>query len=154
MKVLTTLTQKLYRKSTKHYILSTQLYVLSTQLYIRASTKELWLRSRSPYFVHIRLSTTSPKCVASSGSTDSLRSLRLSFSNLPSRCLTLVLFIEMRMYLHLVALNRLSGKRVSVSARIADHSRNLSCCGGSMPRCVCCSMRHPFFSSRAMAISL
>ena len=37
----------------------------------------------------------------------------------------------------------LDRERVSVSERMLDHSRYLSCCGGSIPRCTCCSTVHP-----------
>ena len=75
--------------------------------------------SRSPYLVQYRLSTQSPKCVACSAGMLPLRSERLSFSKRPSVAVrTCVEFMEMRVYLHRVALMRKRGKRASVSFKM------------------------------------
>src|ERR1035437_296167 len=123
-------------------------------IYIRASTNVDLLISKCPYLVHIRLSTASPKCVASSGRMELDRSLLLSLANLPSLSITRVLFMLISVYLHLLPLKRTWGKRGSTPLRMLAHNRYLSCCGGSMPLWTTDVTLHPFFLSLSIACSL
>ena len=60
------------------------MFLTSVTPYILGATNvDLFTKIRFPYLVQIRLSTASPKWVASSGSTVFLRSELLSFSNFP-----------------------------------------------------------------------
>ena len=98
------------------------------RVYNLGSTKEeLYLKSSLLYLVQMRLSAASEKCVASSGSIFLDFSELLSFLNFPSDSMTLVLFIEIRVYLHFLALKITFGKRESDSFKMLIHNKYLSC---------------------------
>ncbi|MBK5215180.1 MAG: hypothetical protein JJE55_16155 [Flavobacteriaceae bacterium] len=62
-----------------------------------------------------------------------MRSEDLSFANLPFRSITLVLFMDMMVYLQFFPLKITLGYLGFEPLSMFDQSRYLSCCGGSIP---------------------